>query len=569
MRRFFLLITTIVLLCAMAVSTSAQTCATQVTCQATVSSDESCAVTVSATFHLDTPVEEFYFPLPAQASNITLNGSRVGSTVSGDVRLVDLTGITGSMAGDFTVSISYQLRDVVSKDENEMLQLQLPLLSGFSYPVAKLGFTVTMPGAVTVKPSFSSGYHQANIEQDLVFSYTGNTVTGTSSQELKDHETLLMTLPVSEEVFPQTAINLEELDALYLSLVIAIVLGLVYWLIFLRAAPPRHLTVAAPPQGYNAGQLGSLISLRGTDLTAMIFSWAQLGYLTIHLGKGNRVVLYKRMEMGNERSPFEQRCFQTLFGKRDVMDTSGLRFIAVYQKLAGKTAGFQDIVHRHSGSKYVFRFFMAVAGLFDGICMGLTLGMEAAAPWLPAALLAAGCFIAGWLIQLWAESLFCRSRGRLVWALLLCTAWGVTGWFAGTLVLDIWIILLQLLAGLMSTFGGRRTDAGRQLMSEVLGFRRYLRSIPRTQLQYIRKQNPDYFHTLVPYALAFGCDKTFAKRFGRDKQPPCPYITGISKTPMTALQWSKLLRAAARSMEFRLRRQPLEKVTDFFSNLTR
>ena len=140
---------------------------------------------------------------------------------------------------------------------------------------------------------------------------------------------------------------------------------------------------------------------------------------------------------------------------------------------------------------------------------------------------------------------------------------------AGTYQLDIWIVLLQLLAGLMTTFGGRRTDAGRQLINEVLGFRLYLQTIPRTQLHLIRRQNPEYFHDLAPYALALGCDQIFAKRFGRDKQPPCPYIVGVPQEYMTAAEWNKILRRTARSMEARMRQMPVEKVAGFFRSLTR
>lgn len=96
-------------------------------------------------------------------------------------------------------------------------------------------------------------------------------------------------------------------------------------------------------------------------------------------------------------------------------------------------------------------------------------------------------------------------------------------------------------------------------MSEALGFRRFLRTIPRTQLQHIRRQNPDYFHALVPYALALGSDKAFAKRFGRDLLPPCPYITGVPQKPMSAAQWCKLIRRTARAMEMRLRQSKLER----------
>lgn len=569
MRRVVMLAVAIVLLAALAVGVGAETCATQVTYQATVSQDQSCSMTVTAAIHLDEPVSELTFPVPVDATNITLNGTRVGSTLTNEARHVDISGIVGNVAGDFTVSLSYYIKDVVEVNDNGFLELQLPLLSGFLYPIQKVGFTLTMPGDLSYKPSFSSGYHQANIEQVLVYSAVNNTVTGTSNQAMKDRETLTMTVLVTEEMFPQAAIQLQDLDPYYIAMAISGVLALVYWLIFLRNPPPRVSSVPTPPEGFSAGQLGSIISLQGTDLTAMIFSWAQLGYLTIQTGRSERVLLHKRMDMGNERSLFEQKNFQRLFGSRSVVDTSGFRYAALYQKLAAGSGNVQSLVHPKSGSKYLFRFLMALVGAFCGVCLGLTVTVEAAVQWFPTVLIALACGGASWLIQQWADSLFSQHNGKLILSLALCVAWIAFSVQAGTYQLDIWIIVLQLLAGLMTTFGGRRTDAGRQLIAEVLGFRLFLQTIPRTQLQQIRRQNPEYFHALAPYALALGCDQIFAKRFGRDKQPPCPYIVGVPQEYMTAEEWNKVLRRTARSMEARMRQMPVEKIAGFFRGLTR
>lgn len=569
MRRIVLLAVMLLLLTTLAFGVSAETGATQVSCQASVYTDESCDMVVTANIHLDAPVEKLTFPLPAEASSITLNGSRVGSSLTTEARLVDLSGITGGMSGDFTATFTYHLTDVVDTNEAGLLELKLPLLSGFAYPVEKLGFTVTMPGRIAYKPAFSSGYHQSTIEETLIFSYSENSITGTSAKALKDRETLSMTLTVTEEMFPQAAIQLQALEPYYLIMGICGGLALLYWLLFLRTLPPRLLTVTAPPQGYSAGQLPSLITLQGVNLTAMVLSWAQLGYLSIQIGKGDRVLLYQQMEMGNERNAFEQRCFQKVFGNRSMVDTSGFRYSLLCQSLAGKTGHLQGLVHPRSGSKQVFRALMALVGAACGICLGLTLSVEAAVPWLPTIGVALFCGIGSWFIQQWAECLYSQNKNKLLLSLLLCVVWAVMAIMAGTQALDLWILLAQLLAGLMATFGGRRTEAGRQLMSEALGFRRYLCTIPRAQLQHIRRRNPDYFHDLAPYALALGCDKAFANRFGRDLIPPCPYLSGVPQKPMPAAEWSFFLRRTALLMEARLRQMPLEKLSGFFRNLTR
>ena len=569
MRRVMLLITTVMLLALFAIGVNAQTSATQVTYQATVSSDQSCTMVATVTIHLDEPLDTLTFPVPVDATNITLNGTRVGSTLTNQARHIDLSGYVGNVAGDFTFNITYQLKDVVKPNENNFLELQLPMLSGFLYPVEKLGFTVTLPAELTAQPSFSSGYHQANIEQALVYSASGNTVTGTSNQQMKDRETLTMKLLVSEETFPQAVIQLRDLDPYYLAMAVSGVLALVYWLIFLRNFPGRINPTPTPPEGYSAGQMGSILSLQGTDLTAMIFTWAQLGYLVIQTGRTERVLLHKRMDMGNERSVFEQKIFQRLFNGRNVVDTSGFKYAALYQKLATGSGNIQGLAHRRAGSKYLFRFLMALVGAFCGICLGLTLTTEVAVPWVPTIALGIAWGLSSWLIQAWADSFFSRHSSKLVLSLVLCVVWTVVGIRSETYKLDIWIILLQLLAGLMTTFGGRRTEAGRQLMCEVLGLRLFMQTIPRAQLHHIRRQNPEYFYTLAPYAMALGCDQAFAKRFGRDLQPPCPYIVGAGQTPMTATEWNKILRRTARSMESRMRQMPIEKLSGFFRSFTR
>ena len=200
MRRIVLLITALALFLALAVSVSAATSATSVKSQAAVLMDESCEVILSVTVRVEQGVEDLEFPLPLDAIAVSLNGMRVGTAITGEARMVDLSRITGGMPGEFTIIITYRLKDVVDFNEEGILQVTVPLLSGFAYPVEYLEATVTMPQEVAEKPAFSSGYHKSNIEQDLHFQVDGSMITATSLSALKDHETLEMNLTVTEEL---------------------------------------------------------------------------------------------------------------------------------------------------------------------------------------------------------------------------------------------------------------------------------------------------------------------------------------------------------------------------------
>ena len=131
------------------------------------------------------------------------------------------------------------------------------------------------------------------------------------------------------------------------------------------------------------------------------------------------------------------------------------------------------------------------------------------------------------------------------------------------------VILLEALAGLMAFYGGRRTESGRQQMAQILGMRRYMMTVSTEQLARIRHTDPDYFHTLAPYALAMGVDQSFAKRFGNEKLAACPYLTTGMDGHRTAREWSDLLRQAVKAMNRRSKQMPLERATEFLGVLRR
>ncbi len=568
MRKLSLLICAVALLCALSITASAETGASSVQLQATVSGDSSCQITLTAMLHLEQATPELTFPVPLEATNITLGGARAHTKRTDTAKEVDLSSLAGSMAGDVAVTISYMLDDVVGYNDDRLLQLHLPLLSGFSYPVQQLEFSVTLPGQPDASPAFSSGYHQSNIEKDLTYSVSGAVITGSSTKALKDHETLEMTLTVPEALFPQPVIALPDLETTNVLMLVSALLALVYYLLSLRCLPPRRLTVSAPPEGYSAGQLGSVLRLQGADLTLMVFTWAQLGYVRIRQDRRGHVMLYKRMDMGNERSSFEQRCFKGLFSRRsDAVDTAGYHYALHWQKVHKLQPGIGGLVHPKSGSVLIFRALVALLGLFGGAQLGITLGAGAVAQWLPMVLLAIFGAVSSYHMSRWAEDLPGREKSRLWTATVLGALWLLLGIFGGIVTTAVWVVLAHAAAGLMAAYGGRRTAEGRQVAAEVLGLRRYLRTVAPEQLDRITRTNPDYFYTMAPYALALGADRAFARAFGKQKLPDCPYLT--SGAEQTAAQWNELLRRTAEAMDQRRKQLPREKIAGTLKSFMR
>ena len=107
--------------------------------------------------------------------------------------------------------------------------------------------------------------------------------------------------------------------------------------------------------------------------------------------------------------------------------------------------------------------------------------------------------------------------------------------------------------------GGRRTKLGRTYQGQVLDLRRYLVKIPKSDLQRICAANPEYFFQTLPYALALGVHKRFAKQFGMTKRDCCSWLSTTTEEKRTALQWALYLEQVVDAMSDRNRKLPFEK----------
>lgn len=580
MTRFLALLSCLVLVIGLCVGVSAaeDTRATTVNIFATVSSNGSCDVTTTVALRVDTPLDKLTFPIPASASNVTLNGSPVLTEKTGQARLVNLSRILKGMTGDFSFTITYSIHSVVEPLEAEVtedaegvettlkrMQVELPMLAGFPYPIDELQFSINMPGPVGQNPSFVSGYHQANIEKDLTYTISGNNIAGRSWTALKDHETLTMHLTATEEMFPQTRAELPDAEGVMVLIWIFSGVALLYWIVFLRNALPIRHYPAVAPEGFGAGQMGTILTMAGADLSLMLFTWAQLGYLDIKLNRSGKVFVMKRMEMGNERTAFEQKCFYKLFSRRELVDTSSLTFQKLHQAVAAQKSAPQLLRQKGAGSVKLFRIFMAAAGLLCGACFGIHLGNLLDYGWVFMLLLSCIGGFCSWHIQAWPQGVFLHHRFQFFVALILCLLWLALGMAVGQFNLALIAVLLQVAAGFLAAFGGRRSEEGRVAMGQVLSLRRHFRKLTTYRIHQMSQDNPELFFDLAPLAIALGQDRVLARRFGSGRLPLCPYIYASNTHGLTAKQWVQTMRIVLDGITARQRR----KTTDFFRSVMR
>jgi hypothetical protein len=179
-------------------------------------------------------------------------------------------------------------------------------------------------------------------------------------------------------------------------------------------------------------------------------------------------------------------------------------------------------------------------------------------------LLGAVCALFSWFIQAGAGELHLRRKWNL-WIGLGCSlVWILLGIWSREWNVAALVVLGQWLAGFSAAYGGRRSEPGRQYLSQILGLRRYLSKLTAEEAEQILQINPDYFYSLAPYAMALGVDRSFTRPFAKLELPECTYLTENvgedEQDILTPKQWHLLLRDVVAAMDERQKPAILEKI---------
>ena len=531
---------------------------------ATVMEDGSCQVSMTITLSMERMDTSMRFPIPAGASDVQLNGFGVGTYYSGTVQYVNLSTVLEPEATSATFTLNYKVAQVADSSG----KVTMPLLSGFQLPISSFDFTVSFPGTVTSQPSFTSAQYQSNIESSLYWNVNGSTVSGRTTALLNDYETLDMSLKLDSNLFShRKGSRYDGLEVPGRIMRWIMVVSLLYWVLFMRPGLPKVRRCAQPPQGYTAGHMRPVLTLDGPDLSLIVLSWAQMGYVLLERKTGGKIIIHREMDMGNERSTYEQQIFSTLFRKRNFVDTGSLAYAALCGKVEKQLSVSKILSHKRNGNPLIFRLLLLSVNLLVGWNLGFTLGSNAAWQIVLMIFFCILSLILGKLIQDSALGILLWKPGAVVRFLLASAVWILPFFFCGSLFLGIRTALLQLIAGILAAYGGRRSVDGIEALSQSLGLLLSFLVPEKTGFSIAKKADPEYFHTLAPHALAFGADRLFAYRFGKERIAECPYLVGIPDADRTASQWSRILRNTLRSMNARYEGLKKEQLINRLYNL--
>lgn len=515
---------------------------TSLSAEVSVAADGTCAVTATAVLELSSAPREIVFPLASGARSISATGGSYDTDTVDGVKCVVFES-NGGFTGRQTFVCTYQLPcRVEDLTQSQRFSLALPE-TGWAYPIAQYSLHIVFPYEVTAQPVWSSAYYNDVIDNYLNVKITDGEISAASVSGLKDRETLSVQLSFAPNTFDLRHLPGRTATADRLLFWLLLIAAVGYWFFRLRGGmllPRRRQTLSTEA---TAGEIPCQLYGQSPDIAAMLAHWGNLGYLTIERDRRGRVLLRRRMEMGNERKPAERRLFSAIFRRGSVCCAQTLRFRTVVRDAGAplRAAWVARIYQKNGGSPYVLRAMAGLAGLSIGV---LTFDLRLPAVgsrwvFLPLlALLTAGLSL---LVQLACAAIV--RRRRLLWLLpgavaaFVLLRFGSAAGCSGMMFLNL---LLQAFCGLVTLFGGKRTAVGEELVVQLLGLRSFLRRADRESLQRLSRADGQYFYRMLPFAEQLGVGRAFVRRFGDQKPEACPWLTDARTVPGSAAEFYRL-----------------------------
>lgn len=510
--------------------------------EVTVNEKGACLVTMTVRVDFSDAPQTFVIPLGSNVRDVELAGWSYRTRKLDGVTCLILRSEAG-FAGEQTFVCSYRLPYAVSDSgSGQTFTLKLPEY-GWAYGVSSYHLELTFPAEVSSAGRWSSGYYSDIFDNYLDIQVEGRTLMAQSNTPMRDSETVTLSLNFPEGTFdlrnqPGKTVAFDRIGFYAL-----LVLAVVYWALRLRNPLSLPRAERTTNMEASAGEVACQLFGELPDVAALLAHWGNLGYLTIYRSGSGRILLYKQMEMGNERKPSERKLFYDMFRGGGACDAQSAHFRSVARSSgrAIRSAWIRRLFHRRSGNPLLLRLLGVLAGLLVGLIIFDRLLPANGARWFFLPLL--GLLQAGLCALLQRGLLQLQHRRPLVplavaggalLTLILLSGFGDCG---GIMFLNL---LLQGFCALGTLFGGRRSAEGRERLSHLLGLRKFLRRADRSQLQELTRYDSQYFYRMLPYADAMGVGRAFASGFGDWRPEPCAWLTDARRQPGTAREFQAL-----------------------------
>ena len=214
---------------------------------------------------------------------------------------------------------------------------------------------------------------------------------------------------------------------------------------------------------------------------------------------------------------------------------------------------------RNSGNVRIFRGLACVSQVLCGVCVAMNMTGVLPLAILMSIILIPFSMVTAWLIQDMPYRTHLRGKVPVLIGFVCILLWIILGLLCGQIWIPLCCSLGQMVYGFLAAYGGRRSDLGRHDAGQVLGLRRHVKRLPKSEVSRFLRNDPDFYFNNAPYALALGVINPYSRAFGKRKIDQCPYLVTRVIGKRTADEWGHILADVADAMDRKSRQMQVEK----------
>lgn len=291
-----------------------------------------------------------------------------------------------------------------------------------------------------------------------------------------------------------------------------------------------------PPDDICSAEVGTIIdeSADTIDITSLIPWMASKGYIAIEEKEENGIIgsktdlqLTKLKELPEDAPQYQKKFFKMLFKKKATIKLSDIgekpkEIEAIKKAIQGIFSGKKKLTDIDSNTFWTHLLIVTST---------ITLGTNYVHTWFDAdefiflLLLWPGQFIVGYCLCTAIQSTkaitsWSKQTGGLVVrivGMIICCATYIYVYQDDNALMSTPLVCAFFIANFVTCEMTRRfvvdTEYRAEIMGRLLGFKEFIETAEKPQLESLQHEDPEYYYKILPYAMVFGISKKWANLF--------------------------------------------------------
>lgn len=442
--------------------------------------------------------------------------------------------------------------------------------------IEKVTFKITMPKEFDKKLlGFTSGYRGSIDSSSVEYSVNGNVITGSINKKLSANQgvTVRLTLPegyffnIFDFLYNRFMIIVNFIKREYINITLLISLlflikTLIMWIKYGKDDKIIERVEFYPPKDYNSAEIGYLYNGKVTNeaVVSILIQLANEGYIKIEeINKENllkkKTFKIRKLKEYSGNDEIEKTFFEGLFKNGEPDEKELEKKIEIERQNGKKVTGYKlTRIKRSLPIKVVTekelknKFYTTINKIkknlieHDDIVYEKNENKKEKVRTMTNKI----CFLSLCSIFIYSElNIFYKFAAVIILQILIPKLMNIIFFKKKSIKNIIKIVVFLLISGLMSADSiyeiavqnekvklfyililicligmnvlnilmSKRTKYGTEILGQIKGFKRFLETAEKNQLEALVEKNPEYFFDILPYTYALGVSKKWIKQF--------------------------------------------------------